>query len=66
MCKTKNEQTNKPSQCVVVCLYSEFFIGALTKIIKENGEGPWGGWVGSGVASGLSASSRLDANQSIN
>ena len=63
----ENEQTISLPNVVVVCLYSEFFIGALTQIKKKkrNGEGPWGGWVGSGVASGLSALSCLDMNQSI-
>jgi hypothetical protein len=58
-----NEQTNENEQTislpndVVVCLYSEFFIGALTQIKRKMGKGPGEG--GSGrVASGLSASSR--------
>jgi hypothetical protein len=40
------------------CVYTRNFIGALTQIKKRNGEGPWGGWVGLGVASGLLSSSR--------
>ena len=59
----KNEQTNKPSQCCLcVSILGIFYWGINT--IKRKGDGPWGGWVGSVVASGLSASSRLDMNQS--
>ena len=60
----ENEQTISLPNVVVVCLYSEFFIGALTQI-KNKRVGPWGGWVGSGVASGLSASSRR-GHESVN
>ena len=56
-----NKQISLPN-VVFVYRYSEFFIGALTQL-KEMGKGP--GESGSGrVASGLSASSRLDMNQS--
>jgi hypothetical protein len=63
-----NEQTNENEQTislpndVVVCLYSEFFIGALTQL-KEMGKGPGEG--GSGrVASGYRLHHVADMNQS--
>jgi hypothetical protein len=49
--------------CRRVSLLGIFYWG-INKIIKEMGKGPGEG--GSGVALGLSASLRLDANQSIN
>ena len=60
----KNEQTNKPSQCCLrVSILGIFYWGINTIKKKEMGKGPGEG--GSGrVASGLSASSRLDMNQS--
>ncbi len=63
-----NEQTISLPNVVVVCLYLEFFIGALTNF-KEMEKGPGEG--GSGrVASGLSASLRrrhelVDLNQLV-
>ncbi len=49
MNKMKNEQTNKPSQCCLrVSILGILNWGINTIKKKRNGEGPWGGWVGSG------------------
>jgi hypothetical protein len=67
--RIETNETNEPislPNVVFVYLYSEFFIGALSlNLKKRNGEGPCGGWVGSGIASGLSASSRR-RHESVN
>jgi hypothetical protein len=64
ICKTKNEQTNKPSQCCLRVSILGIFYWGINTINKKNGMGPGEG--GSGrVASGLSASSRR-GHESVN